>query len=106
MLDNVNIIIFPIEFARQVFPEQWKDRKSFDSPKGHVIDHVGFSVETLADSLDKLRKEGVISAGAFGGFSALAPSDWMEIYGVNLGTVLGKTWSADFDLVFKRHQAN
>jgi catechol 2,3-dioxygenase-like lactoylglutathione lyase family enzyme len=59
MMDNVNIIIFPVEFARQAFPEQWKDRKAFDSPKGRVVDHVGFSVESLADSLDKLRKEGV-----------------------------------------------
>src|SRR5439155_10905617 len=58
MMDNVNIIIFPIEYARQAMPE-WKDRKAFESPKGRVVDHVGFSVENLADALEKLRKEGV-----------------------------------------------
>ena len=58
MMDNVNIIIFPIEYARQAMPE-WKGRKAFESPKGRVVDHVGFSVENLAESLEKLRKEGV-----------------------------------------------
>jgi catechol 2,3-dioxygenase-like lactoylglutathione lyase family enzyme len=58
-MDNVNIIIFPIEYARQAFPEQWKDRTAFESPKGRVVDHVGFSVENLSESLAKLRKEGV-----------------------------------------------
>src|SRR5882724_7060430 len=58
MLDNVNIIIFPIEYARQAMPE-WKGRKAFESPKGRVVDHVGFSVENLAESLEKLRKDGV-----------------------------------------------
>ena len=55
MMDNVNIIIFPIEYARQAFPEEWKGRQAFDSPKGHVVDHVGFSVENLSESLEKLR---------------------------------------------------
>ena len=27
---------------------------------------------------------GVISAGAFGGFTAVAPGSWIEIYGSNL----------------------
>jgi len=58
MMDNVNIIIFPVEYARQAMPE-WKDRKAFESPKGRVVDHVGFSVENLAAALEKLRNEGV-----------------------------------------------
>ncbi len=41
--------------------------------------------------------QGVISASAYGAFTALAPSTWMEIYGVNLATVLSQTWgAADF----------
>ncbi len=62
MMDNVNIIIFPIEYARQAMPE-WKDRKAFESPKGRVVDHVGFSVENLSESLEKLRKDGVTVTG-------------------------------------------
>jgi catechol 2,3-dioxygenase-like lactoylglutathione lyase family enzyme len=58
-MDNVNIIICPIEYARQAFPEQWKDRTAFESPQGRVVDHVGFSVENLADFLEGLRKDGV-----------------------------------------------
>jgi catechol 2,3-dioxygenase-like lactoylglutathione lyase family enzyme len=57
-MDNVNIIIFPIEYARHAMPE-WKGRKAFESPKGRVVDHVGFSVENLAGALERLRKEGV-----------------------------------------------
>lgn len=38
---------------------------------------------------------GVISAGQYGGFSAIAPGTWMEIYGLNLGTVLSQTWSGN-----------
>jgi uncharacterized protein (TIGR03437 family) len=40
----------------------------------------------------------IISAGAYGGFSALAPSTWMEIYGTNLANVVSQTWaSSDFN---------
>jgi uncharacterized protein (TIGR03437 family) len=38
--------------------------------------------------------QGVISASAYGAFTALAPSTWMEIYGVNLATVISQTWAA------------
>jgi uncharacterized protein (TIGR03437 family) len=42
--------------------------------------------------------QGVISASGYGGFSALAPGTWMEIYGTNLANVASKTWgSADFN---------
>ena len=40
---------------------------------------------------------GVISAGAFGAFSAAAPGSWVEIYGTNLASTTG-TWAAtDFN---------
>lgn len=42
--------------------------------------------------------QGVISASAYGGFSALAPGTWMEIYGTNLANVISQTWTqADFN---------
>jgi len=42
--------------------------------------------------------QGVISASAYGGFSALAPGTWMEIYGTNLANVASQTWAAaDFN---------
>lgn len=41
--------------------------------------------------------QSVISASNYGGFSALAPATWMEIYGANLANVINQTWSgADF----------
>src|ERR1035438_7843354 len=40
---------------------------------------------------------GVVSAGAFGGFSAVAPGSWIEIYGSNLAAH-SRSWSgADFN---------
>ncbi|HUB81751.1 MAG TPA: hypothetical protein VMB03_23290 [Bryobacteraceae bacterium] len=42
--------------------------------------------------------QGVISASAYGGFNALAPGSWMEIYGTNLANVKSQTWAAaDFN---------
>jgi catechol 2,3-dioxygenase-like lactoylglutathione lyase family enzyme len=59
MLDNVNIIIFPIEYVKQSNADAWKGRTTFDSTKGRVVDHIGISVDNLTEYLEKLRKEGV-----------------------------------------------
>jgi catechol 2,3-dioxygenase-like lactoylglutathione lyase family enzyme len=59
MMDNVNIIIFPMEHARQAYPEPWKGRTELVSTKGRVIDHVGFSFDNLSEALERMRQEGV-----------------------------------------------
>lgn len=42
--------------------------------------------------------QGVLSASAYGAFSALAPGTWMEIYGTNLANVALQNWTAaDFN---------
>ena len=58
-MDNVNMIIYPIAYSRKAYPEHWKNQKEMSSTKGRVVDHVGFSVGNLAESLEKLRKDGV-----------------------------------------------
>ena len=58
-MDNVNMIIYPIAYSRKVYPEHWKNQKEMSSTKGHVVDHVGFSVDNLSETLEKLRKDGV-----------------------------------------------
>jgi len=58
-MDNVNMIIYPIAYSRKAYPEHWKNQKEMSSTKGHVVDHVGFSVDNLSESLEKLRKDGV-----------------------------------------------
>ena len=41
---------------------------------------------------------GVITAGNYGAFPIIAPSTWIEIYGVNLATTRSRTWGgADFN---------
>ena len=59
MMDNVNFIIFPMEYAKKQWPELWKDRADFESSKGHVTDHIGFSVDNLEQTLASLKKDGV-----------------------------------------------
>jgi catechol 2,3-dioxygenase-like lactoylglutathione lyase family enzyme len=60
MMDNVNIIIFPIQLSKQSYPDQWKNNPSGIAPtRGRVVDHVGFSVDDLPATLELLRKDGV-----------------------------------------------
>jgi len=40
---------------------------------------------------------GVVSAGAFGGFSSVAPGSWMEIYGANLSATSRQWAGSDFN---------
>ena len=58
-IDNVNVPIFPIELARELFPAEWEGRQHPDSPKGHALDHFAFSCDNLGAMLDRLRKDGV-----------------------------------------------
>lgn len=59
MMDDVNIIIYPKEHARQSYPDVWKGRDSFAPTKGRVVDHVAFSVKSLADAAQRLQANGV-----------------------------------------------
>jgi catechol 2,3-dioxygenase-like lactoylglutathione lyase family enzyme len=59
MSDAVNIIIFPAQHARQANPEHWKGRTELASSKGRAIDQVGFSVDNLSETLERMRKDGV-----------------------------------------------
>lgn len=58
-MDNVNIIIYPIEYPKKAYPDHWKGKTELESTKGRVVDHVGFSVANLPEALEKLRKDGV-----------------------------------------------
>lgn|SRR5436853_1471373 len=60
MADNVNIIIFPIEYSKKDYAAHWKNGQTEISfTKGRVVDHVGFSYDNLPEALERLRKEGV-----------------------------------------------
>src|SRR5262249_39230670 len=58
-MDNVNIIIYPVEYTKKAYPEQWKGKTELESTKGRVADHVGFSVANLPEPSEKLRTAGV-----------------------------------------------
>jgi catechol 2,3-dioxygenase-like lactoylglutathione lyase family enzyme len=59
MMDNVSVIIYPIEYAISSHMPGWENRKTFEPTKGRVVDHIGISVPNLDDAIAKLRKEGV-----------------------------------------------
>jgi len=45
------------------------------------------------DPTPTISPSGVVSAGNYGGFPAIAPATWIEIFGFNLATTLSQTWS-------------
>jgi len=57
--DHVSMIIYPIEYIQGAAPDLWKDRKEFEPTRSRVIDHLGFSVDNLDATIDRLRKDGV-----------------------------------------------
>jgi catechol 2,3-dioxygenase-like lactoylglutathione lyase family enzyme len=59
MMDNVNVIIYPMEYAISSHMPGWENRKTFEPTKGRVVDHIGISVPNLEDAIAKLKKEGV-----------------------------------------------
>ena len=58
-LDNVNIIIYPVQYARTSKWPYWDNRQTFESTQGHVVDHIGISVDHLDDAMAKLKAAGV-----------------------------------------------
>jgi len=60
MMDNVNIIIYPIQYSRKAYAEHWKQgQTAIASTKGRVVDHIAFSVDNLAETIARLTNEGV-----------------------------------------------
>lgn len=59
MMDNVNVIVYPMEYAISSHMPGWENRKTFEPTKGRVVDHIGISVPNLDEAIAKLKKEGV-----------------------------------------------
>ena len=58
-MDNVNVIIYPIEYPKKAYADHWKGKTEFDSTRGRVVDHVGYSVDNLSKAIEELRANGV-----------------------------------------------
>jgi catechol 2,3-dioxygenase-like lactoylglutathione lyase family enzyme len=60
MIDNVNMIFYPIAYSKSQYPSHWKNGQTEMSPtKGRVVDHIGFSFDNLEEALERMRKDGV-----------------------------------------------
>jgi catechol 2,3-dioxygenase-like lactoylglutathione lyase family enzyme len=59
-MDNVNIIIYPIQYARKAYASHWSDGQTqIASTKGRVVDHIAFSVDDVSATVSRLQAEGV-----------------------------------------------
>ena len=59
MMDNVNIIIYPIEYPKKAYADRWQNRSTFDSTKGKAVDHIALSVDNLVETLKQMKADGV-----------------------------------------------
>ncbi len=59
MMDDLSVIIYPMEYAITSHMPGWENRKTFEPTKGRVVDHIGISVPNLDEAIAWLRKEGV-----------------------------------------------
>ena len=59
MMDNVSVIIYPMQYAISSHLPGWENRKTFEPTKGRVVDHIGISVPDLDEAIAKLRTAGV-----------------------------------------------
>jgi catechol 2,3-dioxygenase-like lactoylglutathione lyase family enzyme len=64
MMDNVNVIIFPQQFAERFYARYWAGREGLAPTKGRTVDHVAFSVDDLNEALRRLEAAGVRVADA------------------------------------------
>src|SRR5262249_58608151 len=64
MVDDVNIIIYPIQYSRTAYKDHWKGQTDMSPTEGRVVDHVAFSFDHLEDTLATMRKEGLQIAQA------------------------------------------
>jgi catechol 2,3-dioxygenase-like lactoylglutathione lyase family enzyme len=58
-IDDVNVPIFPMQLARDLFPADWQGREHPDSPQGHALDHFAFRCDNLDAMMSRLRADGV-----------------------------------------------
>lgn len=59
MLDEINIIIFPVEYAKKAYADHWRGRTELEPTRGRVIDHLGIRVDDLNETLSRMRQDGV-----------------------------------------------
>jgi catechol 2,3-dioxygenase-like lactoylglutathione lyase family enzyme len=60
MLDNVNIIIYPIQYSFKQYASYWKPGEtSIAATKDRVVDHVGISFDNLDQAVEQMRGDGV-----------------------------------------------
>jgi catechol 2,3-dioxygenase-like lactoylglutathione lyase family enzyme len=60
MVDDVNIIIYPVQYSRVAYKDHWKDQTAMTPTEGRVVDHVAFSFENLEQAVAAMRNDGIL----------------------------------------------
>ncbi len=59
-LDDVNLIIYPIQYSQKVYAADWEDGQTeLASTRGNVNDHIGIAVPNLDAALEVMQAHGV-----------------------------------------------
>jgi catechol 2,3-dioxygenase-like lactoylglutathione lyase family enzyme len=58
-MDNVNVILYPVQYAKTAGWKEWENRTTLEPTRGRAVDHIGFSVDNLEETLKRLEKDGV-----------------------------------------------
>ena len=58
-IDSVLFAWFPTATAQGLYPDAWKGRTKLATNEGRVIDHFAFSVDSLDQTLARMKKDGV-----------------------------------------------
>ena len=57
--DQVNMIIYPVEYSQTAFRKDWRETDELVSPRGNVNDHIGIEVPDLDAALLTFKQTGV-----------------------------------------------
>jgi len=60
MLDNVNIIIYPVQYSLKQYAAYWKPGETaLVSTKDRAVDHVGISFDNVDQAVEQMRADGI-----------------------------------------------
>jgi catechol 2,3-dioxygenase-like lactoylglutathione lyase family enzyme len=57
--DNVNMIIYPVEYAKKAYAADWVGIDRLQSPRGHINDHFTVSVPDIKQALAECKANGI-----------------------------------------------
>lgn len=64
MISQVNLIIYPFEYARKAYAADWRDQAGLAPTAGRVVDHLAFGTRDFDAAVRSLRTSGISVSAA------------------------------------------